>query len=119
MEVFTQFSSELDDSTKRQLAHGRVLMELLKQPLGHSLSMPEQVVLLQAANRRLFENLSVKELAAEKYDFLKFMKVNFPDLFTEIGNGDKLRKSQLERMDEAGAKWLAQRGQESGDGKRT
>ncbi len=119
MEVFTHFSSELDDSTKRQLAHGRALMELLKQPLGHSLSMPEQVVLLQAANRRLFENLSVKELAAEKYDFLKFMKVNFPDLFTEIENGDKLRKSQLERMDEAGAKWLAQRGQESGDGKRT
>ncbi|MBR7020448.1 MAG: F0F1 ATP synthase subunit alpha [Lachnospiraceae bacterium] len=119
MEVFTQFSSELDDSTKRQLAHGRALMELLKQPLGHSLSMPEQVVLLQAANRRLFENLSVKELAAEKYDFLKFMKVNFPDLFTEIGNGEKLRKSQLERLDEAGAKWLAQREQESGDGKRT
>ena len=119
MEVFTQFSSELDDSTKRQLAHGRALMELLKQPLGHSLSMPEQVVLLQAANRRLFENLSVKELSAEKYEFLKFMKMNFPDLFTEIGNGDKLRKSQLERLDEAGAKWLAQRGQESGDGKRT
>ena len=84
MEVFTQFSSELDESTKRQLAHGRALMELLKQPLGHSLSMPEQVVLLQAANRRLFENLSVKELAAEKYDFLKFMKVNFPDLFTSL-----------------------------------
>jgi proton translocating ATP synthase, F1 alpha subunit len=119
MEVFTQFSSELDDSTKRQLAHGRALMELLKQPLGHSLSMPEQVVLLQAANRRLFENLSVRELAACKYEFLKFMKVNYPDLLAEIGNGEKLRKSQLERLDAAGAKWLAQRGQESGDGERT
>ena len=119
MEVFTQFSSELDDSTKRQLAHGRALMELLKQPLGHSLSMPEQVVLLQAANRRLFENLSVRELAACKYEFLKFMKVNYPDLLAEIGNGEKLRKSQLERLDAAGAKWLAHRGQESGDGERT
>ncbi|MBP5463344.1 MAG: F0F1 ATP synthase subunit alpha, partial [Lachnospiraceae bacterium] len=119
MEVFTQFSSELDDSTKRQLAHGRALMELLKQPLGHALSMPEQVVLLQAANRRLFENLTVRELAASKYEFLKFMRVNYSDLLTEIGNGEKLRKSQLERLDAAGAKWLAQRGQESGDGKRT
>ena len=118
MEVFTQFSSELDDSTKRQLAHGRALMELLKQPLGHALSMPEQVVLLQAANRRLFENLTVKELAACKYEFLKFMKVNYPELLTEIGNGEKLRKSQLEHLDAAGAKWLAQRGQESGDGER-
>ena len=119
MEVFTQFSSELDDSTKRQLAHGRALMELLKQPLGQALSMPEQVILLQAANRRLFENLTVRELAACKYEFLKFMKVNYPDLIAEIGNGEKLRKSQLERLDAAGAKWLAQRIQESGDGKRT
>ena len=112
MEVFTQFSSELDESTKRQLAHGRALMELLKQPLGHALSMPEQVLLLQAANRRLFENLSVRELAACKYDYLKFMKVNYPEILTEIAEGDKLRKSQLERIDDAGAKWLAQRGQE-------
>ena len=119
MEVFTQFSSELDDSTKRQLAHGRALMELLKQPLGRSLSMPEQVVLLQAANRRLFENMTVRELAASKYEFLKFMKVNYSDLLAEIGNGEKLRKSQLERLDAAGAKWLAQRGQENGDGERT
>ena len=119
MEVFTQFSSELDDSTKRQLAHGRALMELLKQPLGHALSMPEQVVLLQAANRRVFESLSVKELSTCKYDFLKYMKVNYPDLMAEIGNGDKLRKSQLERLEEAGGKWLAQRKQESTDGERT
>ncbi|MBR6018954.1 MAG: F0F1 ATP synthase subunit alpha [Lachnospiraceae bacterium] len=112
MEVFTQFSSELDESTKRQLAHGRALMELLKQPLGHALSMPEQVLLLQAANRRLFEDLSVRELAACKYDYLKFMKVNYPEILTEIAEGDKLRKSQLEHIDDAGAKWLAQRGQE-------
>ncbi len=118
MEVFTQFSSELDETTKRQLAHGRTLMELLKQPLGHSLSMPEQVLLLQAANRRIFESLSVRELSACKYDYLKFMKVNYPDLLTEIGNGEKLRKSQLERIDAAGEKWLAQRGMEKDDGER-
>ena len=38
MEVFTQFSSDLDDATKAQLAHGRAIMELLKQPLCHPLS---------------------------------------------------------------------------------
>ena len=34
MEVFTQFSSDLDDATKEQLEYGGGLMELLKQPLG-------------------------------------------------------------------------------------
>ena len=41
MEVFTQFSSDLDDATKAQLAHGRAIMELLKQPLCHPLSLHE------------------------------------------------------------------------------
>ena len=39
MEVFTQFSSDLDENTKKQLAHGRALMELLKQPLGRPFTM--------------------------------------------------------------------------------
>lgn len=44
MEVFTQFASDLDDATKAQLQHGKALMELLKQPLSHPLSMHEQVL---------------------------------------------------------------------------
>ena len=43
MEVFTQFASDLDDATKEQLQHGKALMELLKRPLCHPLSMHEQV----------------------------------------------------------------------------
>ena len=39
LEVFTQFSSDLDEMTKEQLAYGKRLMELLKQPLGRPLSM--------------------------------------------------------------------------------
>ena len=46
MEVFTQFSSDLDENTKKQLAHGRALMELLKQPLGRPFTMAEQVITL-------------------------------------------------------------------------
>ena len=47
MEVFTQFASDLDDATKAQLQHGKALMELLKQPLSHPLSMHEQVFSLR------------------------------------------------------------------------
>ena len=55
MEVFTQFSSDLDDATKAQLAHGRAIMELLKQPLCHPLSLHEQVITLCLANNGIFD----------------------------------------------------------------
>ena len=62
MEVFTQFSSDLDESTKKQLAHGKALMELLKQPLGHPMSMAEQVITLVAANAHVFSDLEAAQV---------------------------------------------------------
>ncbi len=57
MAVFTQFSSDLDDTTKKQLAHGQVLMELLKQRLGRPLPMTDQVITLIAANGGVLDNI--------------------------------------------------------------
>ena len=73
MEVFTQFSSDLDESTKKQLAHGKALMELLKQPLGHPMSMAEQVITLVAANAHVFSDLE----AAQVKPFQKEMLADF------------------------------------------
>ncbi|MBR1628510.1 MAG: F0F1 ATP synthase subunit alpha [Lachnospiraceae bacterium] len=56
MAVFTQFSSDLDDTTKKQLAHGQVLMELLKQRLGRPLSMEDMVITLITANSGLLDD---------------------------------------------------------------
>ena len=56
MAVFTQFSSDLDDTTKKQLAHGQVLMELLKQRLGRPQPMADQVITLIAANSGLLDS---------------------------------------------------------------
>lgn len=49
MEVFTQFSSDLDEETKASLNYGKGLMELLKQPLGHPMSLADQVITLVGA----------------------------------------------------------------------
>ena len=57
MAVFTQFSSDLDETTKKQLAHSQVLMELLKQRLGRPLSMTDQVITLIAANGGVLDNI--------------------------------------------------------------
>ena len=60
MEVFTQFSSDLDDATKNQLRHGRLLMELLKQPIGHPRSMSDQVITLTVVNSGVIDTVPVE-----------------------------------------------------------
>ena len=59
MEVFTQFSSDLDAATKEQLEYGSGLMELLKQPLYHPLSLHEKVITLCAATPVSYTHLDV------------------------------------------------------------
>lgn len=61
MEVFTQFSSDLDDATKNQLRHGRLLMELLKQPIGHPRSMADQVITLTVVNSGVIDTVPVEK----------------------------------------------------------
>ncbi len=84
MEVFTQFSSNLDEVTKSQLAHGRVLMELLKQPLGRPLSMAEQVVTLVAANAHLMEDIPVEKVKAFQMEMLEFFNAEADAVMHEI-----------------------------------
>ena len=62
MEVFTQFSSDLDASTKELLQYGNCLMELLKQPLCNPLSMPQQVITLCAATHKVMVNVEKKRI---------------------------------------------------------
>lgn len=84
MEVFTQFSSDLDNATKEQLAHGRVLMELLKQPLGRPLSLHEQVITLCAANGRLLIDVPVDQVKAFQMEMLSYMDKEHPEIGQQI-----------------------------------
>lgn len=68
MEVFTQFSSDLDAATKEQLQYGRCLMELLKQPLCQPLSMPEQVITLCAATGKVLMDIPAAGVKPSKGD---------------------------------------------------
>ena len=97
MEVFTQFASDLDDETKAQLAYGAALMELLKQPLCHPLSMAEEVVVLCAATAKVFVGLPVDQVRTFKEKLLQDFKDNHGDLLNQITTvkelPDDLRKS--------------------------
>lgn len=98
MEVFTQFASDLDNATKEQLQHGRVLMELLKQPLGRPLSMPEQVITLCVANGRVMLDMPINGIKAFQMKLLDFVKERHPEIIRQIEttkNLDEDLKNQI------------------------
>ena len=84
MQVFTQFSSDLDDVTREQLAYGDRLMQLLKQPLGRPFSGAEQVVTLCAATHKVFLPLAAEQAGAFRAALLDFFRSQHPEILTEI-----------------------------------
>ena len=84
MEVFTQFSSDLDDATKAQLDYGKSLMELLKQPLCRPLASYEQVITLWAATHKLMADIPVREIKAFQMEMLEYIDKKYPEIRDEI-----------------------------------
>ena len=101
MEVFTQFASDLDDATKAQLQHGKALMELLKQPLCHPLSLHEQVMTLCMANNGVFDQIPTKEVKSRQADILSFMDLKHPELGREIEETKAINDDLVSRIMDA------------------
>jgi len=108
MEVFTQFSSDLDAATKAQLCHGNVLMELLKQPLGKPLSMEEQVITLCAANARVMENIPVDKIKDFQGKLLEYIERENPGLVSMIKTTGNLDDDMREQIIKASKDFLAE-----------
>lgn len=114
MEVFTQFSSDLDPETKAQLAYGKSLMELLKQPLCHPMSMAEQVVTLCAATGRVFTQLPPEQVKEFQAGLLAFMKDEHPDVIQELEETGQLSDELVGKIRELAGKLLAERNTDGG-----
>jgi len=99
MEIFTQFSSELDQSTTELLEHGRMLTELLKQPLYNPLPHYEQVILLYAAQHGFFKGIPLKELREYRTDLMTYIRSYRQDIITEIEENKVLTDDLMERIE--------------------
>lgn len=98
MEVFTQFSSDLDAATKEQLQYGNSLMELLKQPLYHPMSLAQQVITLVVASHKLMMDISVKEVKKFMNDLLEYINEKHGDIPKEINDKKDLSDELLKRI---------------------
>lgn len=84
MAVFTQFASDLDTATKNQLAYGKGLMELLKQPLGKPYSMTDQVITLVAATGKVFLLVDLPHIRDFRTKMLLYFENKHPEIAEEI-----------------------------------
>ena len=104
MEVFMQFSSDLDDGTKRQLHYGQILMELLKQEQYHPYAMHEQVIILVCALNHLFDTYEIKNIKAVKNSLLVYFNKSESTITRQIEDSgildDKLRQDIVNKASE-------------------
>ncbi|MDE6426588.1 MAG: F0F1 ATP synthase subunit alpha [Ruminococcus sp.] len=99
MEIFTQFSSELDKSTTDLLNHGRMLTELLKQPLYNPLPHYEQVILLYAAQHGFFRDIPLKEIREYRNELMNYIRSYGQDIIEELENKKVLTDELTERIE--------------------
>ena len=108
MEVFTQFSSDLDAITKEQLEYGKRLMELLKQPLSEPLSLHAQVITLCAATHKLFLDVPVKELKKFQKNMLAYLDQKHPQIGEEIEELHSLSDTLINKIIDAVKEYKSQ-----------
>ena len=90
MEVFTQFSSDLDEETKSQLAYGQSLMYILRQGRSAPLSQVQQIVTLVSAMAHIYQQVPVAQVCALRDDILKEFAANRQSLMLELEQGTPL-----------------------------
>ena len=90
MEVFMQFSSDLDETTRRRLMYGQGLMRLLRQPQYQPYSQSDEVILLVSALGRAFEGVPAAAIYDRAAGLLEFMRGEHPEIATEIDRTGEL-----------------------------
>ena len=98
MEVFTQFSSDLDDATKEQLEYGSGLMELLKQPLGKPMSLADKVITLCAARHKVMLGIPTAKVKGFQMDMLSYFASVHPEIAREIEETKDLSKELSQKI---------------------
>ena len=98
LEVFTQFSSDLDAETRQALDHGKRMMSLLRQPLCTPMSVARQAVILYIATNGLLNDVPVEKSAGFAKDFADLLEREQADLMQEINETGALSGTATEQI---------------------
>ena len=98
MEVFMQFSSDLDEATKKQLRYGQGLMRLLRQKQYNPYKQHEQVILLTAAMGHIFQDVPVDKIPQFSHGLLDSAASEIPDLCEKIDRTGETSEEERESL---------------------
>ena len=98
MEVFTQFSSDLDETTKRQLTYGQSLMRLLRQPQYHPMSQHDQVITLVSALHHVMQDVSLDDMGRFHTELIKYAEENMSDVCRRVDTTGQLSDPDREEI---------------------
>ena len=82
--AFSQFASDLDEATRKQLQHGEVVTELMKQKQFSTMSIAEMALTLWAINKGSYEDVPVSKALAFEADFLGYVRTQHADVLDQI-----------------------------------
>ncbi|GAN63471.1 ATP synthase F0F1 subunit alpha [Acetobacter indonesiensis NRIC 0313] len=100
MAAFSQFASDLDPATQKQLARGARLVELLKQPQSSPLTVAEQVVVLFAGTRGFIDGIAVDKIVSWEQALLKDVRNAGKDILDAIVKDRQISKETEARLTE-------------------
>ena len=108
MEVFMQFSSDLDDAPRRQLAYGQGLMQLLRQKQSHPYSQHAQVLLLVSALGHVFLPVPPAQVRSTAQKLLSALEQQLSTLCSRIDTTGQLTGGDCAQILDAAKRFIAQ-----------
>lgn len=98
LEDFAAFASDLDDASKRQLARGSRLVEILKQGEHHPWPVEDQIVTIYLASNGHYDEVPVGEVRRFEEQLMSELHRNFADIFTDIEGGQPLTDDVIAKL---------------------
>ncbi len=104
LEAFTQFASDLDAETKKQIKRGQKIIELLKQPIYSPLPIGQQVVAIYAVNNGYFDEIKAEDVKNKEKTLYQFLKMSKKELVKTLEKdwNEKIEKELKDALEEFG-----------------
>ncbi|ATN75221.1 F0F1 ATP synthase subunit alpha [Coxiella burnetii] len=98
LEAFSQFASDLDEATRKQLEHGQRVMEILKQPQYQPLSVGEMAIIWYVVNNNYLDQMELKKVVDFEGSLLSFLRDQHQDLLDEINKNPNYSEKIIEKI---------------------
>jgi F-type H+-transporting ATPase subunit alpha len=100
LQSFAQFGSDLDEDTKRRLAQGARIVEVLKQNRSNPISVENQVAIIYAVTNNLLDDVAVEDISEFEGELYDHLNAN-PDVLAEIRVTGAMGNETTEKLKEA------------------